>query len=225
RRGSIVIQYLADRPCWRESGKTRKVYSCLGVSYALQHATLSSTKGMDMTGTNQVVSRGGGVHRHTNGRCPVACADAGGNPEARCSIYADRERGSQRLTIVICLRKQPKALHPFGRERKADHAFRAKHEVHHLRRDELRRADKVALVLAVLIIGHHHETALPNVLDRLLHRAERHLHFILRADAPVSVRLPVSPDAAPPADGRTSLSRPLPDALRHRAPDGRVWCA
>ena len=47
-----------------------------------------------------------------------------------------------------------------------------RHEVDHLGRDQLGRADKIALVLTVLVIGHDDDFPVAQVLDRLFDGAE-----------------------------------------------------
>ncbi len=60
-------------------------------------------------------------------------------------------------------------------DRDADQAARPlDHEVHRRGRDQLRRADQIALVLAILIVGDHDYPALAYVLNGLLDRAEAH---------------------------------------------------
>ena len=62
-----------------------------------------------------------------------------------------------------------------ARQRHADEATRlAQHEIDHRRSDLLRRADEIALVLAVLVIGNHDELARAQIGDCLLNRSNWH---------------------------------------------------
>jgi hypothetical protein len=56
-----------------------------------------------------------------------------------------------------------------------------RHEIDHLGRDQLGRADEIALVLAVLVIGHDDDLAVAQVLDGLLDGAERGHGQILKS--------------------------------------------
>src|SRR4029078_712061 len=83
--------------------------------------------------------------------------DGEGSPEAR--LVPLRHLG------------QPELLAALAGQAEADQAARVgRHEVDRARGRELRRADEVALVLALGIVDDEHHLTLADVLDRLLDR-------------------------------------------------------
>ena len=115
-------------------------------------------------------ARCAGLMRHVDGRRAVGGRDAGGDAEAPVRVDADGEGGA---AAPRCSARSSAA----GRAGRSARAVSARqisprpcsgHEVDHLGRDELGRADEVALVLAVLVIGHDDDLAVAQVLDRLL---------------------------------------------------------
>ena len=174
RRGAVVVEDLADDARRVQAGEPGQVHRGLGVADALQHPAVARPQRVHVARTTQVRAHRGGVHRHLNGGGAVAGADAGGHAEARRGIDAHGEGGAHGLGVVLGLRREPELIHPFAGEGEADHPLRLHHEVDHLGRDALGGADQVALVLAILVVRHDHETALADVLDRLLDGAERH---------------------------------------------------
>ena len=86
------------------------------------------------------------------------------------SVNAVPRRAS--LRWVICGR--PELLAALAGQAEADQPARVgRHEVDGLRRRELRRADEIALVLALGIVDDDHHLPVPDVLDGLLDRRER----------------------------------------------------
>mgnify|MGYP003693925165 CR=1 FL=1 len=75
--------------------------------------------------------------------------------------------------LSICWR--PNWSHrSWDRARHTQPASVGDHEIDHLGGDQLCRADQVALVLPVLIIGHDDEFAVPEVVDGLFYRSKGH---------------------------------------------------
>src|SRR5581483_8785228 len=73
-------------------------------------------------------------------------------------------------------RRQAERVDAVAREREADETARLlDHEVDHLRRHELRRADQVPFILAILVVRDDDELPIANVGDRLLYRSEDHV--------------------------------------------------
>ena len=106
-------------------------------------------------------------------RGAVARRDAGGDPEAPLCVDAHREGGGQLLGVALGHLRKAQLVAPLAGEREADEPAPVQgHEVDHLGRGELGRTDEVALVLAVLVVGHDDDLAVPQVVDRLLDGAE-----------------------------------------------------
>jgi hypothetical protein len=104
----------------------------------------------------------------------VLRADAGRHAVVRRGVDGDGVGGPEGVGLLAAHERQ---VHPVGdvvREREADHPLRAHHEIDHLRRDQLRRADEVAFVLPILVVGDDDELARPKVGERLLDGTEGH---------------------------------------------------
>ena len=116
---------------------------------------------------------GGGVDGDVNRGGAVAGGDAGGDAEAALRVDADREGGGQLLGVPLGHLGQAELVAALAGERQADQAPAVQgHEVDHLGRDQLGRADEIALVLAVLVVGDDDDLAVAQVVDRLLDGAE-----------------------------------------------------
>jgi len=214
-RRAVVVEDLADHAGRIEAGEAREVHRGLGVPDALQHATLAGAQRVHVAGPNEVAAHGGRVHRHLDGLGAVRRADAGGHAEAGRGIDAHGERGAHGLGVLVALRREPELVHALRRERQADHALGLQHEVHHLGRHELRRADEIALVLAILVVRDDDELAGLQVRDGLFYGSERHIRM----------RRPTMRDRARRAGGRTCRRHRPRDACGPPAGGRRVWCA
>ena len=105
----------------------------------------------------------------------IGGAHSGRHAKPRCGIDRDRERRLVTLGVLIRLRREVHLVGALARQRHADEATRlAQHEIDHRRSDLLRRADEIALVLAVLVIGNHDELARAQIGDCLLNRSNWH---------------------------------------------------
>src|SRR6185503_1589557 len=141
----------------------------------LQHSTGTSAEGEDVPGTAQVGGDCGGIDRDVNRRRSIARGNSGRDPEPPLCVNADRER--RRLILGVPLRhlRQAKLVATLASEGQADQAPPVQgHEVDGLRRDQLRGANEVALVLAILVVRDDDELAVLQVVDRLFDGAEGH---------------------------------------------------
>src|SRR2546422_3309866 len=101
--------------------------------------------------------------------------DPGRHTEAGGGVDAHRERRLPRLGVVLRHLREPEGLAALGRERQADQpAPVRRHEIDHLGRDLLGRADQVTLVLAVLVVRYDDELPRADVRDRPLYRSVPH---------------------------------------------------
>src|SRR5205823_1774834 len=95
--------------------------------------------------------------------------------EPRGRVDRHGEGGFVRLGVVLGHLGEAQSLTPLGQEGQADQPARVRrHEIDHLGRDPLGRADQVSLVLSGFVVGHDHQLAGANVRDRLLYFAVLH---------------------------------------------------
>src|SRR3954469_14601177 len=93
------------------------------------------------------------IDSNANGLGAILRANAGSYSKAFVSIDADCESGPILFCIDVALRSEVELVGAFVGQRKTDPTARlSDHEVDHLRRDELCRADQIAFVLAILVI-------------------------------------------------------------------------
>ena len=136
-------------------------------------------------------------------RGPVAGGDPRRDAEAALGVDAHRERGGQLFAVPVGHLGQAELVAPLAGEREADETPPVqRHEVDRLGRDQLRRADEVALVLAVLVVGHDDDLAVAQVLNSLLDGAESTHGSVPEEQCPHvlpdRVGLEVHPVARPP---------------------------
>jgi len=106
----------------------------------------------------------------------VGRADTRRHPETRRRVDRDRVRRSVIVEVRLAHEIEPQRVDAIASEREADHAPRfLDHEVDHLRRHQLRRADQIPFVLAILVVGNDDELAVADVFDRLFYRSEDHV--------------------------------------------------
>ncbi len=90
-------------------------------------------------------------------------------------IDGDGERRPHRLGVLALHLLETQLVAPLVRQGETHPAASVgDHEIDHLGGDQLCRADQVALVLPVLVIGDDDEFAVPEVFDGLLDGAEGH---------------------------------------------------
>ena len=129
-----------------------------------------------MSGTAQISRHRVLVDGDLNRLGAVLCADAGGDAEFRCGIDADGKRGALLFRVLFSLLRQAELVGALAGERETDPSARlTDHEVDHLRRDELRGADEIALVLAILVVGDDDKLAGLDVGNCLLDRSKTHM--------------------------------------------------
>jgi len=146
------------------------------VSDALKHATVARAKRRNVSRPAQVGRHRLRVHGDLNGSGAVlrthTCSDA----ETLVGIDGHRERGPKLLGVGLALLRKIKLVGPLACEREADPAARlTDHEVDELGRDELRGADQIAFVLAILVVRDDDELARLDVGNRLLDCSEIHI--------------------------------------------------
>ena len=94
-------------------------------------------------------------------------------PNRRSASMLTVKAVDELLGVPLGHLRQAELVAALAGERQADQAAAVqRHEVDHLGRGQLGRADEVALVLAVLVVGHDDDLAVAQVVDGLLDGAE-----------------------------------------------------
>ena len=126
-----------------------------------------------MTGSPQIGGHRGGIDRDVNRGGAIARRDPRRHSESASRVDADRESGGQLFGVSLGHLREPELVAALPGERQTDQASPVeRHEVDHLRRDQLGRADKIAFILPVFVIGHDDDLPVPKVFDRLLNSPE-----------------------------------------------------
>ena len=168
RGAAVVVEDLADHAGGIHAGKPREIDGRLRVADALEHAAVASAQRMNVSTATQVRRHRGRIDERANRRRAILRADTGGDPEPRRRIHAHRVRRAVLVEVALGHGRQVELIDPFSRQRDADHPARIpEHEVHDRRRDELRGADEVSFVLAILIVGDDDELSRRDVGDGL----------------------------------------------------------
>ena len=157
---AVLAENLANHSGRYEAGKTSEINGRFGVSNALKDPSLARTKRRHVSGTTEISRYSLGIDCDANGFGAILGAHTSGNAKALVCIDANGESGAVLVGVDFALLSELELVGAFSRERKTNPpACFADHEVDHLRRDQLRRADEIALVLAILIVSDDYELA------------------------------------------------------------------
>jgi len=149
-----IIEDLADHPGRRPAGEPREVDRRLGVARAAEHAALLGHEGKEVSRADEVGRRARRVEDGGDGRRPLRGGDAG---LRRPVVDGHGEGGAERGGVGRHHHREVEPPGHVGQDRHADLAAAlANHEVHHLGGGGVGRADEVAFVLAILVVGHDH---------------------------------------------------------------------
>ena len=153
RHGPVrVLHDLAQNPRGSASSHARQVQRRLGVTRALQHATLAVAKREDVTRTHEVVLVRVRVTEIARWSRAVPRGDPGGG---RLEIHADGESGLHGVLVLLAgdHEGEVETVREVVLDGDADEAAVVVcGEVNDFLGRSCRRADKVALVLAVLVV-------------------------------------------------------------------------
>src|SRR5688572_11604186 len=175
RGGAVVIQDLTDHAGWVESRQARQVDRRLRMPDALEHTALARAQGEDMATVTEVAGHRGRVYRDADRGRAILSADTGADAEARRRIDAHRVCRAIIVDVGLAHGCEPELVDALARQRDANEAARLpNHEVDHLGRHELRRANEVALILPVLVVGNDDEAAGANVVYGLFYGVGSH---------------------------------------------------
>ena len=140
----------------------------LGLADPDQNAAVARSERVDVPRPDEVVGAEVRVDGHADGAGPLLGRDAGREAVARVPVDGDGERraahGGVDRGLIVEL--QPVAVALGQRDAEVAHGV-LEHEGDGFGRDELRRHDQIALVLAVLIVGEDHHLPIAQVLENL----------------------------------------------------------
>src|SRR5207249_4240603 len=124
----------------------------------------------DVAAVAEVGRRGLRIDGDANRLRPIAGADAGRHAEPWRGVDAHRVRRPIFVRVRLGHRGEVELLDALAGEGEADHtAGVLDHEVDHLGRDQLRRADQVALVLTIFVVGDDDQFAGSDIVDGLVY--------------------------------------------------------
>ena len=159
-----------------QPGQPREIDRGLGMSDALQDAAVARAQRKDVAAVAEIARHRRRIDGDANRRRAILRADARRHAEARRRIDAHGVRRAIVVEVRLAHGREPERVDAIAGEREADHAARLlDHEVDHLRRHELRRADEIPFVLAILVVGDDDELSVADVVDRLFYRSEDHV--------------------------------------------------
>jgi hypothetical protein len=120
-----------------------------------------------------------GIGGNTDRNRTIAGADAGGHAVLRRGVDADGKGGAHGLGVLGALHRKPELGHAVAREGDADHPLGPQHEVDHLGRHQLCRADQISFVFPILIVRDDDEFPVADVPDRLFNGSKRHARSLV----------------------------------------------
>src|SRR5450759_28287 len=172
---AVLAQNLADHPRRNEAGKAGEVNGRLGVAHALEYSSSARAKRRDVSRTAQIGGNSLGIDSNTDGFGAILRAHSRGDAKALVRIDADGESGTVLVGVGFALLSELELVGTFPRKRETNPPARlTNHEVDHFRRDQLRRTDEIAFVLAILIVGDDDQLASLDVGYCLLDCSELH---------------------------------------------------
>ena len=168
--GAVLPHDLAAQSAGLQPRQAAQVHGGLGVALPLQHTVGLGQQGEHVPRAAEVLRAGVLGHAGHGGHGPLGGGDAGGG------VDPVNGHGEGRLVIVRVLGDHLgnlQLLHKLRRHGHTDEALAVGgHKVDVFRGGELGRADKVALVLPVRVVGDQNDLARPQVGQGLLHRVE-----------------------------------------------------
>ena len=180
---AVVVGELADHPDLGQAGERAEIDGGLGVPRAHEHAALAGDEREDVAGPHEVRRAHVGVGERARGVRALLGRDAGRQPVD--DVDGDGEGGAERRVVRRHHRREVERPRPrLGQRRADDAAGVADDEGHLLRRAERGRADEVALVLAVVVVGDDDDLAFAEPPDRLAYVIHAGLPSLVPAPGP-----------------------------------------
>src|SRR5450756_46272 len=172
---AVLAQNLANHSGWCEAGKAGEINGRLSVAHALENSSIARAKRGDVSRTAQIGGNRLGIDSDTDCFGAILRAHSRGNAKALVRIDADGESGAVLVGVGFALLSEIELVGTFPRKRETNPpACLTDHEVDHFRRDQLRRTDEIAFVLAILIVGDDDQLASLDVGYCLLDCSELH---------------------------------------------------
>ena len=173
RHRAVGVHNLADDARRIQPRDARHIDNRLGLSRADEHAAVLRAQGKDVAGARQVLRARLGVNRRQNRRRAVSRRDAGRHAAPR--FDGDRKRRAEKRRVVGHLHRQVQLVAPLLGEGQTDQAARVRHhEIDDFRRHHFRRARKVALVFAILIVNDDNHFAGLNIGGGFFDGSKKH---------------------------------------------------
>ncbi len=163
---AVLAHHLATQARLLQSGQTHEVHRGLGVPIALQHASCARHQGEHVPRAAELLGRGSGIGQLTRGQPALGSRDACGGVDM---VHRHREGRLVVVGVVAHHLAQVQLRRLLLRDGHADQSARlARHQVHVLSGGELGRADHVAFVFAVGIIGAQDNAPRAQLVERFL---------------------------------------------------------
>ena len=142
---------------------------------SLENSTGSRRQREDMSGGHKILARGFRIHHKTDRISAVERGNAG--RDSHRSIDA---LGKRRMIVVGGGRtRDVQFLCAFFGDRSANQAAGVfRHEINNFRGYFFRRADQIAFIFPVFIIGHDDEPAVSDILQNGFHTVEFKIHIL-----------------------------------------------
>ena len=166
---AVVAHYLAAQTALLQTGQTAQINGRLRVAVARQHAAAARDEREYVTRTAQILRLGVRVDALAAGEAALLCGNAGRGVDM---VDGDREGGVVVVGVDLDHLLKAQTACDLLAHRRADEALGLRrHEVDVLGGRELRRADEVALVLAVGVVDDHDKAARAKLFKRQFNRA------------------------------------------------------
>ena len=162
--GAVVFHQLGQNAHRRQTGEPAKIDAGFGMARAHQHAAFARHQREHVAGAHEIGGAAVVVGERAHGVAALLRRNAGG--EAVAHVDRDGEGGAERGVVFRHHRIEMQAARMLGAERRANDAGRIADDERHLfRRAERGGDEQVALVLAVVVVGDHHDLAFGESLD------------------------------------------------------------
>jgi hypothetical protein len=179
--GAVLAEDLADHSSGGKAGQPGKIDGRFRVTHALKYASLARSKRRDVARTAEVRWDRLGIDCDPDRLRAVLGAYSGRNAEALIGINADSEGGSIFVGVDFTLLSELQLVGALSSQRETYPSARfADHEVDHFGRDQLRRANEIALVLAIFIVCDDDQLAGLDIGYCLFDSSELHDFLVLQ---------------------------------------------
>ena len=177
--GAVVVDDLDEGAGGVEAREASQVNSSLGVAGTHKHAAVAGAQGVDVARAAKLVGLGGGVGEGADGAGAVVHGDAGGAAVLEV-VDGNGEGGAEEGGVVVHLHVELQLVASLLGDGGAEHAAAVlEHEVDVFGSDFFGGHDKVALILAVLVVDNNNKFAFAEILDGFLYGIEFKVHNYL----------------------------------------------